>query len=949
LIARSAACCVLLVGGAGRVDLRADEAGPPGMAWPQGRSFAVRAKAIYPVTLSHPGAVPGGMMIVRDGKIVAIGSELEVPPDLPLIELRDEVICPGFVAAAGSLAGRHGGADTISGLYDAADAFDIYARNPVALARGTTTMHIDPGGHRLVSGLGAIVKLAGPPAERILKRDADLAVNLGVFDPPPIVKPPFWASSDVPIEPARRQRPDSRLGMFLELEEQIAAIQAKPAGPAKLGFARPSYDADFVAFAEAWNDKLPLRVQVRRAADIERALAFVQRQSRPAYLVALTEGDKLAPELVASDLPLVLRVERGYRNPEPDLGGDPEQLQPNLRVAGKLAAAARARREQRGGTQRPIALAGMEGDPNEDLRMTAILAVRGGMPPEQALAAVTRVPAEIMGIAGRVGSLEPGCDADFLVLSDDPLEISSDVMRAFVGGRQEFAAPHGSALVVKAGTVWVGNGSVYDDGAVLIENGKVQAVGHRVPHPPFARVIDAGPEGFVTPGFIDAHGHLGLDRDNAVVGPDLPIHNVIGVARREFLRVARAGVTTILLAAYRTAQNGSRVAAIKTWGRTRDDMVVRDVTGVKFSLRNKDPLSEIEAIRRTLEAGKAYDEKWKKYEKELEEWKKGAAAPKPKTETETTAEGGKPDPITGKWDFTLSGGPIPEPVTGIMTLKLTGTTIEGRMSVPGEAEEATLTGRLNGDEVTLEIDQDTPVGKPTINARLDREDHMSGKVTIATFSIDFEATRTDKAAVEFRVQRRKTRTKDGRPTPPKVDDNLEPIRMLLNGKVSAVVEADTAAQIAAALKLFVDDFKCSVVFLGAGETAEAAEQLKAKKEQVGIVTLPQILQRRDRAPYNPAAEASRMGLRVALQSDAEDGARTLPLMGLFAVQQGLGGDAALRALTVDAAKMYKLDDRVGTLEPGKDGDVLIYSGHPFDADSRLERVIVNGQEVPDEE
>jgi imidazolonepropionase-like amidohydrolase len=94
---------------------------------------------------------------------------------------------------------------------------------------------------------------------------------------------------------------------------------------------------------------------------------------------------------------------------------------------------------------------------------------------------------------------------------------------------------------------------------------------------------------------------------------------------------------------------------------------------------------------------------------------------------------------------------------------------------------------------------------------------------------------------------------------------------------------------------------------------------------------------------------ARLGVPVALQSAAEDSARNLPLLGLFAVQQGLGGDAALRALTIDAAKMYKIDDRIGSLEVGKDGDLLIHSGHPFDADTRLERVIVGGREVPDEE
>ncbi|MBU0616522.1 MAG: amidohydrolase family protein, partial [Planctomycetes bacterium] len=117
---------------------------------------------------------------------------------------------------------------------------------------------------------------------------------------------------------------------------------------------------------------------------------------------------------------------------------------------------------------------------------------------------------------------------------------------------------------------------------------------------------------------------------------------------------------------------------------------------------------------------------------------------------------------------------------------------------------------------------------------------------------------------------------------------------------------------------------------------------------LGVVIPPDVVRTRQRKPYTQAADLSRQGIPVALQSDSEDGARSLPLMGLFAVRNGLGGDAALRALTVDAARMYKLDDRIGSLEPGKDADLLIFSGHPFDAGSRLERVIVSGREVPDE-
>jgi len=63
------------------------------------------------------------------------------------------------------------------------------------------------------------------------------------------------------------------------------------------------------------------------------------------------------------------------------------------------------------------------------------------------------------------------------------------------------------------------------------------------------------------------------------------------------------------------------------------------------------------------------------------------------------------------------------------------------------------------------------------------------------------------------------------------------------------------------------------------------------------------------------------------------------------VRLGMDPRAALRALTIDPARLFHIDDQVGSLEPGKEGDVLVFSGDPFELSTRLMRVFVDGEEL----
>jgi imidazolonepropionase-like amidohydrolase len=563
------------------------------------------------------------------------------------------------------------------------------------------------------------------------------------------------------------------------------------------------------------------------------------------------------------------------------------------------------------------------------------------------IASITSVPARILGVGDRVGSIAPGLDADLVVFSDDPLSTSSHVQRVYIRGEVAFEAPDAKALVVRAGRIWINEERQIENGAVLIEDGRISAVGHSVPHPPFARVIDAGPGSFVTPGFIDGFGHLGLEGDRTPAGPELCLASMVGIPDVTERRVARAGITTVITAPYAAATPGSQLSAIKTSGNDRQRRIVRDSAGVFFDVRDLDPAEVGERLKNRLKSGKEYLEKWQKYEKELAEWREKKAkgtleGTEAKSEAVKEVEK-KPDPITGTWAVTLSGGPIPEPQQATMRLRLTGSDIEGRLSVPGQSEEFKITATFDGKHISGTIETETPFGNPTLAADLVEEDHIVGYVALAEFRIDVDAKRTDKSDVEFKVVRRKTRGKGGRPLPPPIDEGLEPVRAALEKKIPLLVGVRTEAQIAEVLKA-AQEYEVGVVLLEANAAGALAPQLVERG--VGVVVPKQIVQKRDDEWYHQADDLSRKGVAVAFQSDAEDAARGLPLAALHAVERGMSADAALAAFTTDAAKMYKLDDRIGSLEPGREGDLVIFSGHPFEAGSRVQRVIVSGEEVP---
>jgi len=302
------------------------------------------------------------------------------------------------------------------------------------------------------------------------------------------------------------------------------------------------------------------------------------------------------------------------------------------------------------------------------------------------------------------------------------------------------------------------------------------------------------------------------------------------------------------------------------------------------------------------------------------------------------------DPITGAWSMRAESEVLPEPIEGEIALKLNGSEFEGRATSPEAAEvEHRIVGTIDGNIITGSVEIDTGgFGTPTFTGTLG-ENTMEGTITLGPITATFSGERTSTEEVQFRVTRRRATGDDGRPKPPPIDESLEPYRPVLAGKSPLVVGARTPFEIDRVLATVVEKHELRLVLIGADFADTRSERLAAAEVGVLLPASETVLRGTDSIHLPSVLSAA--GVMVGFYSDAEDGARNLGLTALYAVQQGMSPEAALDALTASPAKMFGLGERIGSIRPGLDGDLVIFDGYPLDAATSVRRVLINGEEV----
>jgi hypothetical protein len=239
-------------------------------------------------------------------------------------------------------------------------------------------------------------------------------------------------------------------------------------------------------------------------------------------------------------------------------------------------------------------------------------------------------------------------------------------------------------------------------------------------------------------------------------------------------------------------------------------------------------------------------------------------------------------------------------------------------------------------------------GSATLEATV-ANDKLNGKITLGRAGEqDVTGTRTSKtvptaAAAPVRAQAKADPA--GMPKAPNVDEALEPMRAVLEGRATLVVNCKRGQAIQDVIAL-LDGEKVRYVLQDVEDLLD--DPSLAGSKQATVIVGPQVVQEEEDGSLRcvPALLGDH-DHKVLFGSGECAGARNLPLHAAYAVRYGFSPSDALSALTYWPAQAFGIDDRVGSLQKGRDADLVVFSGNPFEPQSKVLLVVCNGRIVVD--
>ncbi len=394
---------------------------------PQQKPIALVGGTVHPV--SGP-SIDGGIVLFDEGKIIAVGREVAVPENAQRIDVSGKHVYPGLIDANSQMGLVE--VPSVRGTVDTRETGTInpnvkaeVAVNPdselipVGRSGGVLTVLTVPSGGS-ITGLSACMQLDGWTWEEMcLKRGVGLHVSWPRMQPVEA----WW------VEESADEQTRSRDLALKSIRDAIA--DAKAYHKAKQSHAagkspEPEYDSRWEAMLPVLAGEVRVFIDAEDIQQIQSALAFCEQEALRPVIVGGYDAVDCAALLKKHDVPVI--VGGVYRTPlrRSEAYDAGYTLPARLKEAGIRYCIAGE-----------IGGASSGGPANvRNLPYHAASAAAYGLEPEEALKAITLYPAQILGVADRIGTLEAQKDATLIVTTGDPLEISTQVTAAYIQGRQ---------------------------------------------------------------------------------------------------------------------------------------------------------------------------------------------------------------------------------------------------------------------------------------------------------------------------------------------------------------------------------------------------------------------------------------------------------------------------------------------------------------------------------
>lgn len=381
--------------------------------------LAVKNAKIYPVT-SAP--IENGTLLIDGGRIVAVGKDVQAPAGAEVIDATGKLVLPGFVDAHahvglwGEWYGQSGqdgneGSAAMTAEVRAIDAiYPDHTSFQDARAGGVTTAQTTPGSGNAIGGEMLVLKTRGKIVdEMIIRNPSGMKAALGE-------NPKRFHGQMQHRAPATRMGTAAIIRQaFYKAKDYQRKLELGKADPTKM----PDTDLGMLNLIKVLNHEMPLRIHAHRADDIVTAVRLAEEFGIDYSIEHCTDGAVIADFL-------------GSRKAKVNLG---PTLGTRSKIETRALSFANAAILQKAGchvsiiTDHPFVAI-------QYLVACAAMACAEGLPEEEALKAITINPATTIGVASRVGSLEPGKDGDFVIWSDHPFKVRAKAERLFIEGKQ---------------------------------------------------------------------------------------------------------------------------------------------------------------------------------------------------------------------------------------------------------------------------------------------------------------------------------------------------------------------------------------------------------------------------------------------------------------------------------------------------------------------------------